>query len=150
MNSDNGKNNKAERLLRNKIARSIFTYAETLGISDRNELEQLTDRVLDRLEPVPTFQGWEDLAPMTRRPVQDVEIQAMVRSILDERKKEEPIPEPAPIEEKEKRKPAKTAKRITPMKVEIAKGKTTISPNARAVLERRYLVKDEKGKVIES
>ena len=36
MNRDNGKNNKAERLLRNKIARAIFTYAETLGISDRN------------------------------------------------------------------------------------------------------------------
>ena len=150
MSSDNGKNNKAERLLRNKIARAIFTYAETLGISDRNELEQLTDQVLDRLEHVPALPGLEHLAPVTRRQVQDNEIQSMVRSILDERKKEEPIPEPAPIEEKENRKPAKTAKRITPMKVEIAKGKTTISPNARAVLERRYLVKDEKGKVIES
>ncbi len=150
MSSDNGKNNKAERLLRNKIARAIFTYAETLGISDRNELEQLTDQVLDRLEPVPTFQGWEDLAPMTRRQVQDIEIQAMVRSILDERKKEEPIPEPAPAVEKEKKKPAKAAKRITPVKVEIEKGKDAITPNARAVLERRYLVKDENGKVIES
>jgi ribonucleoside-diphosphate reductase alpha chain len=150
MSSDNGKNNKAERLLRNKIARAIFTYAETLGISDRNELEQLTDQVLDRLEPNSPLPGLEDLAPMTRRPVQDTEIQAMVRSILDERKKEKPIAESAPIEEKERKKPAKAAKRITPVKVEIEKGKNAITPNALAVLERRYLVKDEKGKVIES
>jgi ribonucleoside-diphosphate reductase alpha chain len=150
MSSDNGKNNKAGRLLRNKIARAIFTYAETLGISDRNELEQLTDQVLDRLEPNSPLPGWEHMAPMTRRPVQDVEIRAMVRSILDERKKEKSVPELAPIEEKEKKKPAKAAKRITPVKVEIEKGKDAITPNARAVLERRYLVKDEKGKVIES
>ncbi|MBM3156660.1 MAG: adenosylcobalamin-dependent ribonucleoside-diphosphate reductase, partial [Chloroflexi bacterium] len=151
MSSDNGKNNKAERLLRNKIARAIFTYAETLGISDRNELEQLTDQVLERLEHVPALPGLEELAPVTRRQVQGAEIQSIVRSILDERKQKKIAPETPQIQiEPEKKKPAKAAKRITPMKVEIEKGKDAITPNARAVLERRYLVKDEKGKVIES
>ncbi len=149
MSSNNGKNSKAERLLRNKIARAVFTYAETLGISDRAELEQLTDQVLERLEPNAPLPGLEGLAPVTRRPVQDAEIQSMARSILDERKKQKTSPPPAQAE-KEKKKPAKAAKRWTPMKVEIEKGKTAISSNARAVLERRYLVKDETGKVIES
>jgi ribonucleoside-diphosphate reductase alpha chain len=149
MSSNNGKNSKAERLLRNKIARAVFTYAETLGISDRGELEQLTDQVLERLEPNSPLPGLEDLAPVTRRPVQDSEIQSIARSILDERKKQETSPSPAQTE-KEKKKPAKAAKKGMPMKIEINKGKSAISPNARAVLERRYLIKDETGKVIES
>ncbi|MCX5994997.1 MAG: vitamin B12-dependent ribonucleotide reductase, partial [Chloroflexi bacterium] len=52
--------------------------------------------------------------------------------------------------EKEKKKPTKAARKLPAVSAEAKKEKTTISPNARAVLERRYLVKDEKGKVIES
>ncbi len=146
MSSDNGKNNKAERLLRNKIARTIFTYAESMGISDREVIEQLTDQVIDSLEHVPALPGMEHLAPITRRPVQDTEIQSMVRSILDQRKVEE-VPTPP---EKEKKKPAKAARKIPVMITETKKEKSIISPNARAVLERRYLIKDEKGQVVES
>ncbi len=147
MSSNNGKNSKAERLLRNRIARTIFTYAESIGISDRDVIEQLTDQVIDRLEHVPTLPGMEHLAPVTRRPVQDTEIQSMVRSILDEKKPEE-VPNPP---EKEKRKPTKAARRVVPVSAEAKKdARATISSNARAVLERRYLIKDDKGKVIET
>jgi ribonucleoside-diphosphate reductase alpha chain len=146
MSSDNGKNSKADRLLRNKIARTIFTYAESMGISDREVIEQLTDQVIDSLEHVPVLPGMEHLAPITRRPVQDTEIQSMVRSILDQKKVEE-VPAPP---EKEKKKPVKAARKIPAVISEAKKGKSIISPNARAVLERRYLIKDEKGQVIES
>ncbi len=61
MSSDNGKNSKAERLLRNRIARTIFTYAESMGISDREVIEQLTDQVIERLEHVPALPGMEHL-----------------------------------------------------------------------------------------
>ena len=145
MSSDNGKNSKAERLLRNRIARTVFTYAEAMGISDRDVIEQLTDQVIERLEPVPSLPGWENLTPVTKRPVQDTEIQSMVRSILDEKK-----PEEVPPPEKEKTKPAKAARKIPSVSAEAKKEKTTISSNARAVLERRYLVKDDKGNVVET
>jgi len=146
MSSDNGKNSKAERLLRNRIARTVFTYAEAMGISDRDVIEQLTDQVIERLEPVPPLPGWEDLTPITKRPVQETEIQSMVRSILDQKKPEE-VPMPP---EKEKKKPTKAAQKLPAVSAEAKKEKSIISPNARAVLERRYLVKNEKGQVIES
>jgi ribonucleoside-diphosphate reductase alpha chain len=146
MSSDNGKNSKTERLLRNKIARTIFTYAESMGISDREVIEQLTDQIIDRLEHVPALPGMEHLAPITRRPVQDTEIQSMVRNILDQKKVEEVTIPP----EKEKKKPVKAARKIPAVSAETKKEKSIISPNARAVLERRYLIKDEKGQVIES
>jgi ribonucleoside-diphosphate reductase alpha chain len=146
MNNDNGKNSRAERLLRNRIARTIFIYAESMGISDRELIEQLTDQVIDQLEHVPALPGMEHLAPITRRPVQDTEIQAMVRSILNQRKAEDVTTPP----EKEKKKPLKTARKLPAVSVEAKKEKTAISPNARAVLERRYLVKDDKGHVVES
>ncbi len=146
MSSDNGKNSKAERLLRNRIARTIFTYAESMGISDRDVIEQLTDQVIDRLEHVPALPGMEHLAPAVRRPIQETEIQSMVRNMLDQKKTEEiPIPP-----EKEKQKPLKTARKLPAVSAEAKKEQSIISPNARAVLERRYLIKDEKGQVIES
>jgi ribonucleoside-diphosphate reductase alpha chain len=70
----------------------------------------------------------------------------MVRNILDQKKTEE-IPTPP---EKEKKKPLKTARKLPAVSAEAKKEKPIISPNARAVLERRYLIKDEKGQVIES
>jgi ribonucleoside-diphosphate reductase alpha chain len=145
MSSDNGKNSKAERLLRNRIARTVFTYAEAMGISDRDVIEQLTDQVIERLEPVPSLPGWENLTPVTKRPVQDTEIQSMIRSILDEKR-----PEEVPPPEKDKKKPAKAARKIPAGSAAAKKDKTTISSNARAVLERRYLVKDDKGHVVET
>ena len=147
--SNNGKNAKAERLLRNRIARTIFAYAESIGISDRDIIEQLTDRVIERLEHVPTLPGMEHLTPITRRPVQDTEIQSMVRNILAEKKTEE-SPTAHALQEKPKKKTTRAVRKIEPVGTEAMKAKAAISSNARAVLERRYLVKDEKGKLIET
>ena len=144
MSSGNiGKNSKVERSLRNRVARAIFASAESMGISDREMIEGLADQVMGRLDRVPTLPGMEHPAPEIRRPVQETEIRSIARSILAERGPEAFLP----LVEKEERPP--TAKTKVKSK-KIEEFKAEISPNARAVLERRYLVKDNKGQVIES
>ena len=78
-------------LNRNRIARAIFTAAESMGIRDRELVERLTNRVIERFEKAPgniqPFPGMEDLvrAPEKHaRPLPtDDEIEAMVKEILD-------------------------------------------------------------------
>ena len=106
MANGNNEQNKGERMFRNRIARAVFTAAESQGLSDRDVIEQITDKVINRLEHLPTLPGMEHLAPITRRPVQDTEIQSMVRNILAEKKPDEITPPP----ETEKKKTSKTAK----------------------------------------
>lgn len=151
MSSGNGKNSKTERLLRNRIARTIFHYAESIGISDRDVIEQLTDSVIERIEHIPTLPGMEHLAPVTKRHVPEAEIQSIVRSLLSQRKPEQPPAQSTPAaQEKPKKKRAKAASEPISVGAEAKEPKASISPNARAVLERRYLAKDETGKVIET
>jgi ribonucleoside-diphosphate reductase alpha chain len=151
MSSGNGKNSKSERLLRNKIARTIFNYAESIGISDRDVIEQLTDRVIERIEHIPTLPGMEHLTPVTRRQVPEAEIQSIVRSLLSQKKLGEATAQSAPPpQEKAKKRSAKAVRKIEPVVAEVKKAKAAITSNAKAVLERRYLVKDENGKVIET
>ena len=144
-NGNNGKNSKAERSLRNRVARAIFASAESMGISDREMIEGLADQVIERLDHVPTLPGMEDFAPIIRRPVHETEIKSIARSILAERGPEAFVP----IVAKEEKAPVRALKTKAKSK-EGEKAEVNISPNARAVLERRYLVKDKKGRVIES
>ena len=142
---NNGKNSKEERSLRNRVARAIFASAESMGISDRDMIEGIADQVIERLGRVPTLPGWEDIAPEKRMPVQEKEIRSIARSILAERGPEVYVPivdkeEPAPKIAPKARAKAKKGE----------ESEADISANARAVLERRYLVKDKKGRVIES
>jgi len=145
MSNGNGKNNKAERNLRNKVARAIFASAESMGISNREMVEGLADQVIERLEPVPALPGMEHLAPQIRRPVRETEIMTIARSILAERGPEAFLPIDEATEP-----PPEAAPEIKAKKKKGEKVKVDISPNARAVLERRYLVKDNKGRVVES
>ena len=141
----NGKNSKATRALRNRVVRAIFASAESMGISDREMIEGLADQVFGRLDRVPTLPGMEDLATEIRRPVEDIEIRSIASEILAERGPEVHVPavdkdEPAAVAPGKTR--AKSRKK--------GPGQAEISENARAVLERRYLVKDAQGKVVES
>jgi len=140
MNSNNSGKDDQERLVRNKVARAIFSAADSVGISDREMIEQLTDQVISRLENRP-LPGMEHLVPkMKRRPIADAEIQSLVKSILEESK-------PAPTPPKKQPRP----KASTAVKVKVKeKVEPTISTNARTVLERRYLRKDDKGQIIET
>ncbi|TET76894.1 MAG: vitamin B12-dependent ribonucleotide reductase [Dehalococcoidia bacterium] len=106
-------------------------------------IEGLADQVIARLDRVPALPGLEHLAPEIRRPVQKTEIRSIARSILAERGPEAFLP----LVEKEERPPIPKTK-VRSKRTE--KSQVEISPNARAVLERRYLVKDNKGQVIES
>jgi len=144
-NGNNGKNSKAERTLHNRVVRAIFASADTMGISDRDMIEGLADQVIERLDRIPTLPGLEHLAPEIKRPVPETEIRSMARSILAERGPEAFLPV---AEKEDQTMQAPPIVKTKSRKKE--KAEADISPNARAVLERRYLVKDKKGQVIET
>jgi len=146
MSSGNGRNVRAERALRNRVARAVFASAESMGISDREKIEELADKVISRLDRVPALPGMEDLAPQVRRPVDETEIQSIARSLLAEKGPEAFVPTEEKAEHQPKKRARKTATKAKPA------GDTEVQvlPNARTVLERRYLVKDKKGRVTET
>jgi len=136
---------------RTQIARAVFAAAESMGIADRELVEQLTAQVIKRLEkskPLPETEpplpGMEHLVPKYRRSQQQLpsgsEIQAIVEEILASKEKES-------VKEEE-----------VELKMEVTRVKPKVKPadavhfteNARRVLERRYLKKDSQGQVIET
>jgi len=133
-----------------QIAKAIFAAAESMGIPDRHQVEQLTSQVIERLEqqqqsqqlqPLP---GMEQLVSEPRRQKKrlptDSEIQAMVREILAN---EEPAQqEEAQPKEEELAMTVKAKTQTTPG--------VNLTENALRVLERRYLKKDKQGQVIET
>jgi ribonucleoside-diphosphate reductase alpha chain len=143
--SGNGKNSKSERSLRNRVARAVFASAESMGISDRDMIEGLADQVIARLDRVPTLPGLEEFAPAVRRPVPETEIRSIMMSILTERGPESFVP----AADKEEH-PPKTSRRSRAKHRPSEKPEIGLSPNARTVLERRYMVKDKKGQVVET
>jgi len=125
---------------RTQIARAIFAAAESMGLSDRQLIEQLTSHVIERLERAHPLPGMEHLVAPTRRkqkPPTDSEIEAIVREVLATEK---------PTKQKEV-KPVETA--VIKPKVKRTEG-IKLADNALRVLERRYLKKDKQGQVIET
>ena len=140
---------------RTQIAQTIFTAAESMGISDRQQIEKLTGQVIKRLEqkqsipgmvttrqpqPLP---GMEHLVPKSQgqqeRTTTKSEILALVKEFLD-------AGEPVQAEEA---KPEMKAITTVKPKVQPTTG-INLSENALRVLERRYLKKDKQGQVIET
>jgi len=102
-----------------KVAQAVFSAAESVGMSDRALLEQLTEKLNERLGTTPPFPGMEDLiAPeATQR-----------RQVSGRRRKQaEPL----------KVAPAEDNVVVTPS--------ITLSANAMRVLERRYLQRNADG-----
>jgi len=148
-NSDK-KENSGSFLNRTRIARAVFAAAESMGMADRKQVEQLTAQVIKRLEkstPLPETEqplpGMEDLVPKSKLGQKQLpsgsEIQAIVEEILASKEKESV--------EKEEVKPKMEVTRVK-SKAKPA-GVATLSENAVRVLERRYLKKDAHGEVIE-
>ena len=54
-------------LNRTQIAKAIFAAAESMGIPDRHQIEQLTTQVIERLEQQQPLAGMEQLVPKSRR-----------------------------------------------------------------------------------
>jgi len=140
---------------RTQIARTIFAAAESMGISDRQQIEKLTQQVIERLEKTPPVPGMETmgqpqplpgmghLVPKFQRRQERTttrsEILTLVKEFLDA---EEPV-------ETEEVKPMAEATTQVKLEVQLAPG-IKLTENALHVLERRYLKKDKQGQVIET
>ncbi len=113
-------------IVRDRVAQAVFAAAESMGISDRKLLERFTEQVSQRLEVAHPFPGMEEFIPrQTKQPVSSSQIRAMVKEIL-------------------------TADEFSPQARSQVISGIKLSDNALRVLERRYLTKDEEGKVIET
>ena len=123
-------------LSRTAVARTVFVQAATMGISDRNLIEEMVDYVISHLERSPVLPGMEELISRPQHPprltVGEAEITALMSGFLSQKK---PVKE-----EKSKMVRSKTGQDES----------LKLSENAVRVLERRYLKKDEQGRVIET
>ena len=120
-----GRNKKAEPVNHTRIARAIFAAAESMGLADREMVEQLTGQVIQRLEQTQPLPGMEHLVSQrkAKQPPSDSQIQAMVREVLGDK--------------------------YRPKAAELSHT-AGLTENALRVLERRYLEKDSQGRVIET
>ena len=85
--------------LRNYVAKTVFTYTQTMGLKERHEIEKLTEKVIMNLEKdmsmdeqtaakrtEPTFPGMEHLvAPMIQQPPSKDRIETIVNELLAEK-----------------------------------------------------------------
>ncbi len=125
---------KEEQKLYSRIVRAIFETAETMGIAEREALEQLSRQVIERLRrrPLPGLEEFVPEAKIFR--FSDAEIEHIAKEVISEELKRK-----------------KPSRRITLVSPEIpSEEEIKLTPTAKAVLERRYLKKDEKGRVIET
>ena len=152
MSPNNKPANKA-KVNHTRIARSIFAIAESIGMSDRKQVEELAAQVIARLEQAPSpaaaelveqpFPGMEELVvkPRRTRPLPtDTEIQAMVMEILEAKK---------PAQREEVRPAMMEPTAAASPKAQPSSG-INLTENALRVLERRYLKKDKQGNVTET
>jgi ribonucleoside-diphosphate reductase alpha chain len=133
---------------RSLVARIVFDNAAAMGIRDRKLVEKLTTQVIERLEraqaqALPTLPGMEDLVDKRARRSQrlptEAEIEAMVMEVLNAQK---PVPQEEVKAEMETETEVKTTKETT--------SATGLTDTALQVLEKRYLMRDHKGQVIET
>jgi ribonucleoside-diphosphate reductase alpha chain len=125
-----------------QIAKAIFAAAESMGMANRHQIEQLTGQVIERLEQPQPLPGMEHLVPKPhqkkKRPIPDSDIQTIARDILA-------------TEEPTKREEVQPKMETTMVKPKVRlTGGINLTENALRVLERRYLKKDKQGQVIET
>ena len=135
-----------------RIARAIFAAAESMGITDRKLLEELTGQVIQRLEPSPILPGMEHLVPREEKEVpSDFQIEVAVKEILAEKNRtaETAVTDTKAEPEPEAKKVKIAEKPSTKTRVRAKQG-TELTPNALTVLEKRYLTKDSQGQIVET
>ena len=142
---------------RSLIAKIVFDNAAAMGIRDRSLLEKYTGQVIERLEKaqqqaLPTLPGMEDLVDRKSRmsargrmPT-EAEIEAMVMEVLNANKPED-HEEPEQPEQNEEVKAEMETEVKVPQETKSTGG---LTDTALQVLEKRYLLRDNKGKVIET
>ena len=142
-------NSSEKRLNRTEILRVVVAHAESMGLRDKKQIEQLTSRVIERMEHYQPLPGMEDLVSKSSRQRKTLptkaEIQAIVKDILAN---ESPLA--VKVEKPEENKPmAEPTMRVKSDVPGPDKTGITLTENALQVLEKRYLKKDKQGKVIE-
>ncbi len=167
--TDQQGNKQLSELNRTEILRAVVADAESMGLRDKTKIEQLTQRVIERLERPQTLPGMEELVSRSHRqrrpqPTRS-EIQAIVMEILagEEPVSTENLEPPTPKEEIKapeaaEQPPTSMKKEIKPMAESITQANSTteantgidLSENALRVLEKRYLKKDKDGQVTEA
>jgi ribonucleoside-diphosphate reductase alpha chain len=120
------KSARARSIDQNRIVKAVFAAGEAMGITDRGMLEKFTEQVVERLRLTQPLPGMEKfVAQQIKQSVSESQLQAAISEIL-------------------------TADEFSPQ----ARGQVVsgikLSQNALRVLEKRYLLKDKEGKVIET
>ncbi len=160
------KNRTTGELDHTDILKAVVADAESMGLRDKDKIEQLTKRVIERLEqlrkPLP---GMEDLVPKQKLTVRRIpsraEIQAIVKEIMNsnEENKSETETDKTPLNNHKENnpKPDSEEKETRPMREQATRPRRKarapkglqLSENALRVLEKRYLQKDKDGKPVE-
>ena len=159
MTSSSSRKNGSDSI-RNKIARQVFRFCDSEGISDRETVERLTEQVIQYLENAQQrLPGIEVETTIPDWQLRPAEIQTVVKQILSEGSKMRTATQQA---ETVGSKNGETTRKVTPdeklaVKKSHAKKPLTVdadlsrfSENAMRVLEKRYLKTDKHLKVIET
>lgn len=163
-------------LIRNFVANTVLTYAQTLGLADRKEQEAIIEQVILKLEKDMsleerskvkkielTFPGMEPpvTASATQQPSKE-RIESIVTELLAEKTSARSQAEPAVAARTAFAEPGgnviggppspqfEPKSREDNIGVSPAPAGPRLTENALVVLEKRYLIKDSKGKIIET
>lgn len=109
----------------NKVVKAVFAAGEAMGITDRLLLEKFTEQVAQRLRMAQPLPGMEEFVPLQIKHLTESQLQAVISEVI-------------PVDEFS---PQARGKVVSGIK---------LSQNALRVLEKRYLMKDKEGKVIET
>jgi len=108
------------------IARAVFTAAESMGVTDRKMLEVLTEQVSQRLRVAQPLPGMESfVSPQAKHAISGSRLKAVVSEVV-------------------------SADEFSPQLGSKVISGIELSDNALRVLEKRYLMKNEAGEVIET
>ncbi len=135
-----------------RIARAIFSAAESMGISDRGRIEHIIDQVIERTEQR-SLPGMENLIAESRNKIKYTpsvaEIQSMVKDILakEDQEKQKEIQPKMTTMAKPKIKSNNTVISCKEGPVSNNGQGPKLSDNALHVLEKRYLKKDKTAKL---
>ena len=152
-NKNKSRQSQLSQFTRNQIAKATFAVAERMGISDRIQIERLTQQVIERLEkklttdntnliqPLPGMEGMvhQSSAPGKRIETNETEILALVKEFLDAEESKKP------------REDILSMEKVNTNAIENKHdSEIKLTENALRVLEKRYLKKDKNGQPSET